>query len=65
MTVRVLDATLTDHGELQVTLAASDADAIVIARLAATDMLVLVGLPADAATAATGDAGDGNGEVAP
>jgi len=65
MTVRVLDATLTDHGELQVTLAASDADAIVIARLAATDMLVLVGLPADAATAATGDAGDGNGEVTP
>ncbi len=64
MTVRVLEATLTDQGELQVTLAAADADAIVIARLAATDMLVLVGLPAEAA----GDAADDRataGEVAP
>ena len=54
MPVRILDASLTDHGELQVTLAAADADAIVIARLAATDMLVLVGLPVGSTPAAGG-----------
>lgn len=59
MPVRILDASLTDHGELQVTLAAADADAVVIARLAATDMLVLVGLPVGTATT------DGSGEVTP
>ena len=46
--VRVLDADLTDAGDLQVTLAAPEADAARLAQLAATDRLVLVGLPAQA-----------------
>lgn len=44
--VRVLDAEPSDSGGLAVTLAVADADAPLVARLAATDALVLVGIPA-------------------
>lgn len=43
--VRVIDAEPTDAGELAVTLAVADVDATRIAQLAATETLVLVGLP--------------------
>jgi hypothetical protein len=46
VTVRVLDADVTDAGDLRVTLAAAEADAARLAQTAATDRLVLVGLPA-------------------
>jgi hypothetical protein len=44
--VRVLDAQVTESGGLSVTLAVADTDATRIARLGATDQLVLIGLPA-------------------
>jgi hypothetical protein len=44
--VRVLDTRTTDRGALQVTLAVPEADAARIARLAAAQTLVLVGVPA-------------------
>ncbi|MFN8023880.1 MAG: SAF domain-containing protein [Acidimicrobiales bacterium] len=46
VTVRVLDAADDDRGALRVTLAVPEADAARIARLAAADRLVLVGVPA-------------------
>lgn len=67
MAVRVVDVITTERGELQITLAAADADAVVIARLAAVDALVLVGLPGDTATATTATtaaAADGTGDEA-
>jgi hypothetical protein len=44
--VRVVEADMTDGGELSVTLAAPEAAAAAIAQLAATDRLVLIGMPA-------------------
>ncbi len=60
VTVRVLDTRTTERGALQVTLAVPAADAADIARLAAAQTLVLVGVPAtpDAAS-------DEAGAVAP
>ena len=52
--VRVLDTRTADRGGLQVTLAVPEADAARIARLAAAQTLVLVGVPV--APNATGDA---------
>ena len=46
VTVRVIDADSTDSGELRITLAVPQADAAHIAQLAATDQLVMIGLPA-------------------
>jgi flagella basal body P-ring formation protein FlgA len=46
VTVRVIDADTTDAGGLRVTLAVPQADAMHIAQLAATDQLVVIGLPA-------------------
>jgi hypothetical protein len=43
--VRVLDVTRSDDGDLLLTLAVGEAGATQVARLAATDLLVLVGLP--------------------
>lgn len=60
VTVRVVDATTTDAGELRVTLAVPDADASRIAQLAATDRLVVIGMPATttaASSSAPTDAG--------
>jgi len=66
VTVRVLDADVDARGALRVTLAVPAADAPRIARLAATDGLVLVGVPAagvagPADPAADGRAVPGNG----
>jgi len=71
VTVRVLDADVDARGALRVTLAVPAADAPRIARLAATDGLVLVGVPAagvptagvagPAGPAADGRAVPGNG----
>ena len=46
VTVRVLSTESAESGGLSITLAVTDADATRIARLGATDRLVLVGLPA-------------------
>lgn len=56
VTVRVIDATTTDAGELRVTLAVPDADASPIAQLAATDRLVIIGMPATTAAESKPDA---------
>jgi hypothetical protein len=45
VTVRVVDADVNDSGELHVTLAVPEAEATRIAQLAATDRLVVIGLP--------------------
>jgi flagella basal body P-ring formation protein FlgA len=58
--VRVVDATTTEAGELRITLAVPDADASRIAQLAATDRLVVIGMPATTAATALGS----NGEAA-
>jgi hypothetical protein len=47
--VRVIDADNTDSGELRITLAVPQADASRIAQLAATNQLVIIGLPAASA----------------
>lgn len=49
VTVRVVEVTTTEAGGLRVTLAVPDADASGIAQLAATDRLVIIGLPATTA----------------
>ncbi|MCU1360745.1 MAG: flagellar biosynthesis protein FlgA, partial [Ilumatobacteraceae bacterium] len=46
VSVRVVDAGTTDSGDLRITLAVPEADATRIAQLAATDQLVVIGLPA-------------------
>jgi hypothetical protein len=50
VTVRVVDADTTEPGDLSVTLAVPEADAARLAQLAASERLVLVGLPAAAGT---------------
>ena len=52
-TVRVLVAEPAESGGLAVTLAVAEADAARIARLGATDQLLLVGLPATSSTGST------------
>ena len=53
--VRVLEADLDDRGALRVTLAVPAGDAARIARLAATDGIVLVGVPAVTGQVVSGD----------
>lgn len=60
VTVRVVDATTTDAGELRITLAVPDTDASRIAQLAATDRLVVIGMPAATASAANSNSVDGS-----
>jgi hypothetical protein len=60
--VRVLDIDIDDQGTGRVELAVPAADAVRIARLAATDQLVLVGLPALTATRSSAVT-DGDDEV--
>lgn len=43
--VRVLDAGRTDNGDLELTLAVAEGDAVTVASLAATGQLVVIGLP--------------------
>lgn len=62
--VRVLDARTTERGALQVTLAVPEADAARIARLAAAQTLVLVGVPATPDTAAPDDMPDAAADTA-
>jgi hypothetical protein len=54
MVVRIVDSVVDEQGNLRVTIAATDPDAVTIAGLAASGNLVLVGLPAtDPASAGT------------
>lgn len=59
--VRVLDTRTTERGALQVTLAVPEADAARIARLAAAQTLVLVGVPATPDAAAPLDGAEATG----
>lgn len=56
--VRVLDAGRTDNGDLELTFAVAEGDAVTVASLAANGQLVVIGLPATSGDLNSGEASD-------